>query len=177
MSLSIINKNCLSQFWGSKLSLFDNLAKKGARPQNTAKTRVSATSFWKTYNRHEMAICGQTPKTRNSIFFFCFFFCLNHKSTNLLKPLLLQCCCKHKNSRTKLRTENFAKKTIVASKYNAIYIYAVELITWPFFGHFRVNNLAMVELITWPFFEPIKIGFFGDFLVHSYQGVVQNQCF
>ena len=45
-----------------------------------------------------------------------------------------------------------------------IYIYAVELITWPFFGHFRVNNLAMVELITWPsFFEPIKIGVFGDF--------------
>ena len=56
-----------------------------------------------------------------------------------------------------------------------IYIYAVELITWPFFGHFRVNNLAMVESITWPsFFEPIKIGFFGDFLVHSYEGVVPN---
>ena len=52
-----------------------------------------------------------------------------------------------------------------------IYIYAVELITWPFFGHFRVNNLAMVELITWPsFFEPIKIGVLGDFLVHSYEG-------
>ena len=35
----------------------------------------------------------------------------------------------------------------------------------------------MVELITWPsFFEPIKIGVFGDFLVHSYQGVVQNYC-
>ena len=29
----------------------------------------------------------------------------------------------------------------------------------------------MVELITWPsFFEPIKIGVFGDFLVHSYGG-------
>ena len=56
-----------------------------------------------------------------------------------------------------------------------IYIYAVELITWPFFGHFRVNNLAMAELITWPsFFEPIKIGVLGDFLVHSYEGVVPN---
>ena len=59
--------------------------------------------------------------------------------------------------------------------YIYIYMYAVGLITWPFFGQSRVNNLAMVELITWPsFFEPIKIGFFGDFLVHSYQGVVQN---
>ena len=56
-----------------------------------------------------------------------------------------------------------------------IYIYAVELITWPFFAKSRVNNLAMVELITWPsFFEPIKIGVFGDFLVHSYGGVVLN---
>ena len=49
-------------------------------------------------------------------------------------------------------------------KYIYVYIYilyAVELITWPFFGHFRVNNLAMVELITWPsIFEPIKIVFF-----------------
>ena len=60
-------------------------------------------------------------------------------------------------------------------KNTHIYIYAVELITWPFFGHFRVNNLAMVELITWPsFFEPKKIGVFGDFLVHSYEGVVPN---
>ena len=45
--------------------------------------------------------------------------------------------------------------------YTHIHIYAVGSITWPFFGHFRVNNLAMVGSITWPsFFEPIKIGFF-----------------
>ena len=45
-----------------------------------------------------------------------------------------------------------------------IYIYAVGLITWPFFGKSRVNNLAMVELITWPsIFEPMKIGFFLRF--------------
>ena len=56
-----------------------------------------------------------------------------------------------------------------------IYIYAVGSITWPYFGHFKVNNLAMVGSITWPsFFEPIKIGVLGDFLVHSFQGVVQN---
>ena len=49
----------------------------------------------------------------------------------------------------------------IYSMHIYIYIYAVELITWPFFGHFRVNNLAMVELITWPsIFEPIKIVFF-----------------
>ena len=53
---------------------------------------------------------------------------------------------------------------VTAYIYIHIYIYAVGLITWPFFGQSRVNNLAMVELITWPsFFEPIKIGFFGDF--------------
>ena len=57
----------------------------------------------------------------------------------------------------------------------SVYIYAVGSITWPYFGQSRVNNLAMVGSITWPsFFEPIKIGVFGDFLVHSFQGVVQN---
>ena len=51
----------------------------------------------------------------------------------------------------------------------------VGSITWPYFGQSRVNNLAMVGSITWPsFFEPIKIGVLGDFLVHSFQGVVQN---
>ena len=41
-----------------------------------------------------------------------------------------------------------------------IYIYAVGSITWPHFGHFKVNNLATSRSITWPpFFEPIKIGF------------------
>ena len=59
--------------------------------------------------------------------------------------------------------------------YIYIYTCAVGSITWPFFGHFRVNNLAMVGSITWPsFFEPIKIGVLGDFFVHSFQGVVQN---
>ena len=52
-----------------------------------------------------------------------------------------------------------------------IYIYAVGSITWPFFGHFRVNNLAMVGSITWPsFFEPIKIGVLGDFLCTVFRG-------
>ena len=61
------------------------------------------------------------------------------------------------------------------SSFSCIYIYAVGSITWPYFGHFKVKNLAMVGSITWPaFFEPIKIGFFGDFLVHSFQGMVQN---
>ena len=56
-----------------------------------------------------------------------------------------------------------------------IYIYAVGSITWPHFGHFKVNNLATVGSITWPpFFEPIKIGVWGDFFLHSFQGVVQN---
>ena len=42
-----------------------------------------------------------------------------------------------------------------------IYICAVGSITWPHFGHFKVNNLATVRSITWPpFFEPIKIVFF-----------------
>ena len=41
-----------------------------------------------------------------------------------------------------------------------IYICAVGSITWPHFGHFRVNNLATSRSITWPpFFEPIKIVF------------------
>ena len=45
-----------------------------------------------------------------------------------------------------------------------IYIYAVGLISWPHFGHFKVNNLATVRSITWPpFFEPIKIVFFTVF--------------
>ena len=56
-----------------------------------------------------------------------------------------------------------------------IYICAVGSITWPYFGQSRVDNLAMVGSITWPsFFEPIKIGVLGDFLVHSFQGVVQK---
>ena len=47
--------------------------------------------------------------------------------------------------------------------YIYIYMHAVGSITWPYFGHFRVNNLAMVGSITWPsFFEPIKIGVWGD---------------
>ena len=59
--------------------------------------------------------------------------------------------------------------------YVYIYIYAVGSITWSYFGHFRVNNLAMVGSITWPsFFEPIKIGVWGDFLCTVFQGVVQN---
>ena len=45
-----------------------------------------------------------------------------------------------------------------------IYIYAVGSITWPHFGHFKVNNLATSRSITWPpFFEPIKIVFFEIF--------------
>ena len=51
-----------------------------------------------------------------------------------------------------------------AHAYIYIYMLAVGLITWPFFGQSRVNNLAVVELITWPsIFEPIKIGFFRFF--------------
>ena len=54
-------------------------------------------------------------------------------------------------------------------------ILAVGSISWPRFGHFKVNNLATVGSITWPpCFEPIKIGVLGDFLVHNFQGVVQN---
>ena len=58
-----------------------------------------------------------------------------------------------------------------------IYIYAVGSISWPHFGHFKVNNLATSRSITWPtFFEPIKIVFliFNVFAVHNFQGVVQN---
>ena len=32
----------------------------------------------------------------------------------------------------------------------SIYIYAVGSISWPHFGHFKVNNLATVRSITWP---------------------------
>ena len=52
-----------------------------------------------------------------------------------------------------------------------IYIYAVGSITWPHFGHFKVNNLATVGSTTWPpFFEPIKLGFWGDFLCTILRG-------
>ena len=57
--------------------------------------------------------------------------------------------------------------------YIEIYICknAVGSITWPHFGHFKVNNLATSRSITWPpFFEPIKIGFFCAFFVHNCQG-------
>ena len=37
-------------------------------------------------------------------------------------------------------------------------------ISWPHFGHFKVNNLATARSIIWPpFLEPIKIGFFEIF--------------
>ena len=75
------------------------------------------------------------------------------------------------------KADNFRQRSKKAEgeREICIYIYAVGSITWPYFGHFRVNNLAMVGSITWPsFFEPIKIGVFEDFLVHSFQGVVQN---
>ena len=69
----------------------------------------------------------------------------------------------------------FASIVDSISALQYIYIYAVVLITWPFFGQSWADNLAMVELITWPsFFEPIKIVFFWEFLVHSYEGVVPN---
>ena len=55
--------------------------------------------------------------------------------------------------------------------YIYIYTYAVGSITWPCFGHFRVNNLAMVGSITWPsFFEPIKIGFFFEIFCAQFSG-------
>ena len=55
--------------------------------------------------------------------------------------------------------------------YIYLYIYAVGSITWPYFGHFRVNNLAMVGPITWPsFFEPIKIGVLGVLLCTVFRG-------
>ena len=41
---------------------------------------------------------------------------------------------------------------IVVDLHLALQIYAVGSITWPYFGHFRVNNLAMVGSITWPSF-------------------------
>ena len=34
--------------------------------------------------------------------------------------------------------------------YIYIYMLAVGSISWPHFGHFKVNNLAMVGSITWP---------------------------
>ena len=41
---------------------------------------------------------------------------------------------------------------------------AVGSITWPHFGHFKVNNLATSRSTTWPpFFEPIKTGIFKFF--------------
>ena len=50
-------------------------------------------------------------------------------------------------------------------------IWAVGSITWPFFGRFRVNNLAMVGSITWPsFFEPIKNRGFWRFFCAQFSG-------
>ena len=52
-----------------------------------------------------------------------------------------------------------------------VYMHAVGSITWPHFGHFKVNNLATVGSITWPpFFEPIKIWVLGVFLCTIFRG-------
>ena len=60
---------------------------------------------------------------------------------------------------------------IYVCMYVCIYIYAVGSITWPHFGHFKVNNLATVGSITWPpFLGPIKIGVFGDFMCTVFRG-------
>ena len=46
-----------------------------------------------------------------------------------------------------------------------------DTITWPHFGHFKVNNLATSRSITWPpFFEPIKIVFFEFFQCTVFRG-------
>ena len=63
--------------------------------------------------------------------------------------------CSHKNA--------VALIYIYIHKYIYIYIYAVGSIGWPHFGHFKVNNLAT-------FFEPIKKGFFWDFLCTIFRG-------
>ena len=50
-------------------------------------------------------------------------------------------------------------------------MHAVGSITWPHFGHFKVNNLATAGSITWPpFFEPIKISGFGRFFGTQFSG-------
>ena len=55
--------------------------------------------------------------------------------------------------------------------YIYMYMYAVGSITWPHFGHFKVNNLATSRSITWPpFFEPIKISFFFRFFGAQFSG-------
>ena len=53
-------------------------------------------------------------------------------------------------------------------------VYAVGAISWPYFGHFRVNNLATSRSITWPPFLTYKSSVFLVFSMHSFQGVVQN---
>ena len=56
-------------------------------------------------------------------------------------------------------------------KKKYIYIYRVGSITWPQFGHFKVNNLANSRSTTWPpFFEPTKVGFFEFFWCAIFRG-------
>ena len=77
--------------WVSKISLFDNLARK-ARTLKTLKIEVSGSLFWKTDVRHETAIFG--PKKQNSqipviIFLPVFYSFNNRKHKKMLKTLFL----------------------------------------------------------------------------------------
>ena len=54
--------------------------------------------------------------------------------------------------------------------YVCIYIYAVGSISWPHFGHFKVNNLSTSRSITWPLFWTYKNRFFGFFQCTIFRG-------
>ena len=96
MSFSVISQIVLF-WWGSKMSLSDNLAPKSAHPTNTIKIGVSAKHCFEKQMCVTKRPCldPKKPKTRNSSFIFCLSWLPTTKNKHLLKPLILQCLSKH----------------------------------------------------------------------------------